>query len=398
MPQLDGLRFLAIVAVLVEHAWRPRPLPWIFGGVSWGGLGVRLFFVLSGFLITGILLDCRTRAEAGALKRTFYVRQFYARRFLRIFPLYYGVLTILVVADFEDTRRRSGWLFTYTTNIFFAEHGWHDHLGGWHQHLSHFWTLAVEEQFYLVWPLLVLFLPRRALVPLLTVAVALAPLYRLYAYHRFGLDSGGARNVLTPSALDSLGIGALVAIAARRPSSSRILHIFSRIALPLSLAIFACVLALQRYGVSAEPNIVVATTATSVAFGWLVWRAASGFAAPFGSALEFRPVRYVGKISYGVYIFHYLVIGAAILVAERLGVGYSQNGILNFLAIGAVTLAIAAFSWHFFERPISDLKQKFAYRAPTTDRGEPALPVSLHRQPVDTRGDAARAGRSGRVV
>jgi peptidoglycan/LPS O-acetylase OafA/YrhL len=132
-------------------------------------------------------------------------------------------------------------------------------------------------------------------------------------------------------------------------------------------------LALQRYGVSAEPDIVLAATLSSIAFGWLVWQGSNGFGAPFGSVLELRPVRYVGKVSYGVYVFHYLVIGAAILLAERYRIGYAHHGVLNFLAISVVTLAIAALSWHFFERPINGLKHKFAYRARTTERGETAL-------------------------
>jgi peptidoglycan/LPS O-acetylase OafA/YrhL len=354
-PQLDGLRCFAILGVLVEHAWMPRPLPWIFGAVSWGGLGVRLFFVLSGFLITGILLDCRERADVGPVGRMFFVRQFYVRRFLRIFPLYYGVLLVLVAVNFERTRELAAWLFTYTSNIVFAQQGWHGHLG-------HFWTLAVEEQFYLVWPWLLLFLPRRCLVPLLGLVIALAPLYRLYALHRYGLEPGYPRGALTPAVLDSLGAGALVAIVARSASGGKFRFWLSRVALPISLGAYATVLALQHYGVSAGAPFVLADTASAVAFGWLVWGAARGFPAPVGRLLQLRPVRYVGKISYGVYIFHFLVIGEAINLAARAGVDYRPRGIVNFVAVSAVTIAIAAASWHFFERPINGLKRRFAYR------------------------------------
>lgn len=369
MPQLDGLRFFAIAGVLVEHAWVPRPLPWIFGGVSWGELGVRLFFVLSGFLITGILLDCREHAEAGLSGRTFFVRQFYVRRFLRIFPLYYGVLLVLLVVDFERTRELSGWLFTYTSNIIIARQGWQGHLG-------HFWTLAVEEQFYLVWPWLLLFLPRRWLIPLLAVVISLAPLYRFYAFHRYGLSGAQTdhRQVLTPAVLDSLGIGALVAIAARSISGTTFLILLSRIALPISLAGYVTLLALEHYAVHPGALFVLGDTASAIAFGSLVWLAARGFRGAFGRLLELPPVKYVGKISYGVYIFHNLVIGAAVLLAVRFGIDYHPDGILNFLAVSAVTIAMAALSWHFFERPVNGLKRHFVYRdLPREQRPVPAV-------------------------
>jgi peptidoglycan/LPS O-acetylase OafA/YrhL len=368
MPQLDGLRFLAIAGVLVAHAWVPRPLPWIFGGVNWGELGVRLFFVLSGFLITGILLDCRERAEAGPSRRMFFLRQFYVRRFLRIFPLYYGVLLVLLVGDFERTRELASWLFTYTSNIVIARQGWQGQLG-------HFWTLAVEEQFYLVWPWLLLFLPRRCLMPLLAVVISLAPLYRFYALHRYGLSGAltDPRQTLTPAVLDSLGIGALVAIAARSVSETTFRILLSRIALPMSLAVYVTLLALQHYAVHPGALFVLGDTASAIAFGWLVWLAARGFRGVFGWLLQLWPVKYVGKISYGVYIFHNLVIGAAVLLAVHFRVNYHPDGILNFLAVSAVTIAIAALSWHFFERPVNGLKRHFAYR--DLRREQPLVPA-----------------------
>src|SRR5437867_2018352 len=94
MPQLDALRFFAVLGVLITHNWGDQNLPWIFGALSLGALGVRLFFVLSGFLITGILLDCRSLAEATSENTSFFIRQFYLRRFLRIFPLYYLMLAV----------------------------------------------------------------------------------------------------------------------------------------------------------------------------------------------------------------------------------------------------------------------------------------------------------------
>src|SRR5437867_12025886 len=95
MPQLDSLRFFAVLGVLVTHYAQPQHFPWILGTLEWGDLGVRLFFVLSGFLITGILLGCRELADATPQSVFLLIRQFYCRRFLRIFPVYYLVLAVV---------------------------------------------------------------------------------------------------------------------------------------------------------------------------------------------------------------------------------------------------------------------------------------------------------------
>jgi len=168
MPQLDGLRFLAIAGVMIQHNWRPGPMPWIFGRLDYAETGVRLFFVLSGFLITGILLRGRAAATVAATSRLSTLRNFYVRRFLRIFPVYYATLLAVVLLDISPARQIWPWLVTYTTNIYI----WHR--VAWIGHLGHLWTLAVEEQFYIVWPWLVLFLPRRLLRPILGCLIVLA--------------------------------------------------------------------------------------------------------------------------------------------------------------------------------------------------------------------------------
>jgi peptidoglycan/LPS O-acetylase OafA/YrhL len=262
MSQLDSLRFFAVLGVMVLHFWRPRPEIWILR-LNWGELGVRLFFVLSGFLITGILLGCRELAERQPERRLFLVRQFYIRRFLRIFPLYYLVLLVLVVADITPARELWPWLFSYTTNIWVWQHL------TWPEKVGHFWTLAVEEQFYLVWPWLVLFLRRRWLVPLLLGLTVLAPAYRFYAAGQYPDDAAGnfTRGALTIAVVDNLAFGALLAMLFRGGlGEDRVQRLLQRVVLPVGACSFLLVLASSHYGWSRRGLITFGQTAAALIF------------------------------------------------------------------------------------------------------------------------------------
>jgi len=197
MPQLDGLRAFAVAAVMVHHLLDIESVRHVF---SPGLLGVRLFFVLSGFLITGLLVEGRDALDVGVAQGASVLRRFYVRRTLRIFPLYYLVLGIALVFGGEDTRVQLPSLATYTYNLWIAGLGWFP------AHFAHFWSLCVEEQFYLLWPWIVLFAPRRHLVPITILMILLAPLYRALA---LSLEFNGvAFFVMTPSSFDALGMGA----------------------------------------------------------------------------------------------------------------------------------------------------------------------------------------------
>lgn len=144
MPHLDGLRAFAVGLVIYSH-WMPGHYQF---KLPWGSAGVQLFFVLSGFLITGILLRCRT-----SVARLSALRAFYVRRILRIFPLFYCVLLLAYVLNIEPVRETVFWHLPYLSNFYFFS------IGRWDGDISHFWSLAVEEQFYLFWPAIVMFVP-----------------------------------------------------------------------------------------------------------------------------------------------------------------------------------------------------------------------------------------------
>jgi peptidoglycan/LPS O-acetylase OafA/YrhL len=182
IPALDGIRGIAILCVMLYHFT-------FYGGIEptlivdkvyyhtalVGWFGVDLFFVLSGFLITGILYDTASAPQ--------YFRNFYARRVLRIFPLYYGTLAVFfflipLVIDisdtFEELLRDQLWYWSYLVNVQIALEYWPSFFA-----LGHFWSLAVEEQFYLVWPLVVFFLKRRSLIAICVVCIVGAFLVRV---------------------------------------------------------------------------------------------------------------------------------------------------------------------------------------------------------------------------
>lgn len=370
MPQLDALRFFAVLGVLIVHNWQPSPGTWIVGQVDWGDLGVRLFFVLSGFLITGILIGGREVAAAGRMRRLLFMRRFYVRRFLRIFPLYYAVIAVLVLAGVGGVRGIWPWLLSYSTNIEI----WHSL--SFPYAVPHFWTLAVEEQFYVVWPCVLLFFPRRWVVPFLVALCFLGPAWRLYASFHYAPHDWNAANTFTPGVVDFLAFGSIVALAAHADRSGRRLQrVLTRVALPIGLVLYATLFAVGRVADHHAP-VALEDTGAALVFCWLIASASRGFGGPAGRVLGWRPIVYLGKISYGIYIYHLLVPLAFSRVAAHFGRTYDDSGFVNFVVTSLVTFGVAAVSWHLFERPINGLKRRFDYNAAVATT-EPSVVVPV---------------------
>jgi peptidoglycan/LPS O-acetylase OafA/YrhL len=244
-PALDGMRAIAIVGVLALHYLdrapmsRTGPARYLGELISYGEYGVDLFFVLSGFLITGILLGSRESPS--------YFRTFYIRRALRIFPLYYSVLLVLTVLvpalvpstpDSAHSPYMSTWWFsTYFANWPISRAGW----GVSPRTMPHFWTLAMEEQFYLVWPAVILAVPRRRLVALCVAMLAAAMILRALLLYRWSLLAVIPVNTLVR--LDGLVMGAIVASW----WSSRTSVASWKAAVRPFLAIVSCILLALRF-------------------------------------------------------------------------------------------------------------------------------------------------------
>jgi peptidoglycan/LPS O-acetylase OafA/YrhL len=352
MPELDGLRALAILIVLLAH-WVPE----VYQPVEHlGRLGVLLFFVLSGYLITGILLDCRALVQSGVETPGFALKQFYIRRFLRIFPVYYAILIVGYLLGLSVIRETMAWHVTYTSNVYFAIRG------AWQGAISHLWSLSVEEQFYLMWPALILFLPRRVLPTAIFGLILMAPIFR-------GIGSLTGLNpvavwVLTPGCLDTLGAGAFLALAEHSPNQvPHWLHgkcgWLPWIGLPLLLGMMG----LSRVQGDTSLYLALSDIGAALVSVFLVAKASNGIPGIVGRTLEWRPITYLGRISYGVYLLHPFVTKAIRRLASNLvDVHDTRYAIPLLLCYFTATIILASLSWRFLETPLNELKRFFPYR------------------------------------
>lgn len=364
VPELDGLRGVAILLVMVYHfvlygGWRPvGPVEtWLYRVATTGWIGVDLFFVLSGFLITGILYD----AKGGGR----YFRSFYARRVLRIFPLYYGFLAAyFALAPFlssAGTALREGqtWYWTYLVNVDIALHGWPDHYA-----IAHFWSLAVEEQFYLLWPLVVFLFGRKGLlrVCVLCVLGALALRIGLGWYdHRL------AAYVLMPARIDALAIGGWLAVMSRGGDRQRLARWEKLVATGGALFVLAVFVRFGRFAYSDPIVSSVGFSVLAVTFAAILHRTVR--TSP--RWLADRRLILLGTYSYALYVLHHPVIlflRGTPLSVDRLPRWLGSQlpaQLLVTLAAGLVSVVLAALSWRLWERPFLRLKRRFPYRSRT---------------------------------
>ena len=363
LPALDGLRAIAILLVV------PHNLNLIatFGGPNLfvaalhrGWIGVQLFFVLSGFLITGILLDARDAPD--------YYRSFFVRRVLRIFPLYYATLLVLFVllpalgllpASFKRDTMVELSYWAYFSN-------WYGPFHPGEASVSHFWSLAVEEQFYLLWPFVI---HRRSAgsVMRLCFAIAAASLSVRVAMLLVGTPAQAIYQFLV-TRIDALALGGAAAAAFRIPSAASWALNRRRSLLGASLfSLVAGAVISRGYSFTSPMTLSLGFTFLAIAFALLV---AAGVTAdqlgPAGwlGALRWPPLRKVAKYSYAMYVLsvplHFLVGKPAL---STLGLA-SSNSILVDLAyiiVGtALSFLAAAASFHLLEVHFLNLKDRFA--------------------------------------
>jgi peptidoglycan/LPS O-acetylase OafA/YrhL len=367
VPALDGVRGMAILLVLVFHFavtsfLTDASLP--VRVLKSGWIGVDLFFVLSGFLITGILHDARPS--------THYFRTFYMRRTLRIFPLYYGVLALVLLVMplvrpyhtpiMQGLVRDQAWFWFYGTNIALL---WTP--GETFGPLLHFWSLAVEEQFYLVWPLVIWALTRRQAIAASVACILGAPVIR--ALLLVCNVNPFAIYALTPCRFDALAVGAVIALLLREQGAIPLLRRVARWA-RWTCGFAVAALFVVRAGLSnVDPPVqIIGFSCLAGFFGGVV----AGCAAPTRESMlqrvfKGRFLRALGKYSYGLYVFHPLVFGLYLeALAVRLLAGWPSAGI--FASVAAIkiglTFLVAFVSWHVYEAPMMRLRRFFSWAPP----------------------------------
>jgi peptidoglycan/LPS O-acetylase OafA/YrhL len=329
-PQLDGLRFLAFFAVFATHAW-PAVCPW-------GWAGVQFFFALSGFLITRILI----RGESGHLGHD--LGRFYLRRTLRIFPIYYALVILIAPSG------RVGdvaWFLTYSYNV---RAYFETRIDGV---LGHFWTLCVEEQFYLLYPLILLLTPARFRLRLLAGLLVATKLFQLYAHHHMKMPWS---RLLLPYCGEDLLWGCVAGLVELRTTPGR--HEGKACFLAgLPTLVLAWNMYEHRLPISKDWQDLVSVSLFGIGSALIVfgaWRSSDRWIV---GPLAFPPLAYLGRISYWLYAFHLPVLRA--YWVDAIPYGFMIPKPFGELAL---TIALAAASWRFFEGPINRLKDRFDRR------------------------------------
>jgi peptidoglycan/LPS O-acetylase OafA/YrhL len=349
IPQFDGLRGVAVLSVLVGHSGFLEALPHL-KNLEYTRFGVDLFFVLSGFLITGILLDSKGSDH--------YFRNFYARRALRIWPLYYIILFLAFVVTpmlVPSTKPATG---TWPAFVFYVQNLALVHRDTYPFGLGATWSLAVEEQFYCTWPFLVFLLRKRTLA-VVSFSLAVISLSLRLFFHFQGVAPGFV-HFFTFSRLDAISFGTLAAIWLR--SSSCTLErwrtrAYQFFALGLTGVVLARIL-MHRNSTSIGYTFL-AFTFTGLLGMSLVSDARSS---PLGRTLSAAWLRYIGKISYGIYLLHYpifLLWAKFIRTRDIFASNQVMGNLLGFVGQMLLAFLAASISWHLLEKPILRLKERF---------------------------------------
>jgi peptidoglycan/LPS O-acetylase OafA/YrhL len=342
IPSFDGIRGFGVICVLTAHCF-PFINPFQIGWIA-----MDFFFVLSGFLITGILVD--------TVEKKNYLKNYLGRRILRVFPLYYLFLIIMFIIvpfGFPKLLDQYGYLESHQIWFWFYSQNWLFSIEGFpHKlYMSHLWSMAVEEQFYIFWPFLVWLLRGKKLIYFCLAAIPFAILFRTFG-GRLGYVFP-FQYVNTLARMDSLLIGALVFLILRHYKS-----LLVKIALPLfilSLVTFLTIVAILKATYFAK--LVPAYTIVDLLGASCIIFCLSNTNNWIKSFFSLPPFTYLGKFSYGTYIFHYplyLVLYEHYALTASFGI----KVLVGIIAI-VISFLLAWLSFYYFETPFLKLKKYF---------------------------------------
>lgn len=343
--KIDSLRFVAALMVLISHWLYYFP---VVKALNLGEMGVDLFFTISGFLITLQLLNFKEKAAENNLGRGVIFKEFYIRRAFRIFPLYYLIVIVSAVANEGEIREALPWNLAFLSNFYILN------IGHWPALFSHFWSLSVEEHFYLFWPLMVVFINTKWL-PYVTLSLIAFTFYiKLYvvgeAYGYLFL------HLHTVSCVDLIMYGCLLAwLYKNHYHKLRDVFQFEGFALLCVALIIASVVYKYYFKLSLE-DYVVLRSLTGVAFTFLVGSLVFSKISKKWSLLENKWLVIGGKLSFGIYLIHNFIPGL-LLGVKDLKLHWS----LDFLAYFLATLGISAILHWGVELPLKRVgKREFS--------------------------------------
>jgi peptidoglycan/LPS O-acetylase OafA/YrhL len=368
-PQLDGLRALAILGVLVEHFGVAMPTL-----LRSGPLSVRFFFVLTGYFITLSLWRVQADIARSPNEGLLPLGRYYLARLLRIGPPFYLALIVGAIFGIVEVRTNFFWLATFQANNYFA------FLGYWPGSIAHFWSLAVQEQFYLLWPLVVLTLPKRWFIPAMAAFILFGLAFRIGCI--LTETSTLTRWVTLFGCVDSFAVGALIAYLKESKWLNSLPRLSPNFLFAMPLIAFSCFFLGRALMTLPENNVWLAFTESidEIFLAWLLAISIIGVKGRYGDLLSWSPLVYLGRISYGIYVYHVFIIILVSPVLSSYGMTETHAAFARLAVLFSLTIALSSFSWHYLEQPFIAWKDNLTRRRPA-----PVEITSAHAFPILAR-------------
>lgn len=341
ITSLDGLRGLAILFVMVHHFGLHLP-SWI----DWGPIAPNVFFLLSGYLITGSLMKMQDRPAPGQLF------SFHIRRLVRLLPALYAMLAVGWLTGLTEFRDGWTWHVAFLTNVQMTIQD------DWSGLASHLWSLSIQEQFYLLWPLLLL-VPARWMLTALLTAVIGATAFRLSCLQIGTTDF--FRWFLLPGSLDAFAAGGLIAWVARTRKDGFIISPRWRwIFLVALLGCWWLARVLRKEYGSHSLNLALIDSLETLVFSGLLIELLQYQGSLLSRSFSLRPLCFLGRISYGLYLWHMLVLFALAPLLDQFGWTAQTRPFLHFGALISGSIVVAWISWILLERPFIELGKQIS--------------------------------------